>query len=199
MGSPTIQLAPDRNPWEQQPGETDKQYSRFRVYLELGPECDRLRSTLDVLNGTGERLTYGGLKSVVAQFRWVPRAAAFDRYQRHADRNRMIKRRRRAIDEQCKASQALRLKAIEALNQLDVADLKPADVARFVELSHKIDMSVYAEYLGDDTAGQDGDARTPAEDIENWSPEQRSRRLEALRVELVKRAVRAADDDEVVA
>jgi hypothetical protein len=200
MGSPSIPLAPDRNPWEQQPGESDLQYSRFRVYLELGPECDRLRSSLEVLNGTGEKLTYGALKGVVSQFRWMPRAAAWDRYQRHADRNRMIKRRRRAIDEQCRASQALRLKAIDALSQLDIADLKPADIARFIELSHKIDMSVFAEYLGADTStGQETDARTPTEDIETWSPEQRSRRLEALRVELVKRASRAADDDEVVA
>lgn len=195
---PIITLRSDCNPWEQQlPRETDLMFSRFKVFRDLGPESDRLRQTLEVLNSTGDKLTYYTIKDYSSAFRWSARAGAWDRYTAQADRARMVRRRRRAIDDQCKAAEKLRLKALEALNIINIEDLTPADVVRFVDLSYKIESSIYREF--EDSAVAQETGKADVQDIANWSPGERRRRLEVLTAELSQRATRAADDDEVVA
>lgn len=191
-----MELRPDLHPWErQEPHETELQYARFLVYRDLGPECDRLRQTVEVLNSTGDKATYGNIKSVMSVNRWQARAAAWDRYNIQADRARMIKLRREAIDMQRKAARRLREQALIALDKLDLDKLAPADLARFIDLSFKIEHSIFAEV---DAPAINADAEAgEVVDIASWSPAERRRRLELLRDELAKRATRAADDDEV--
>lgn len=195
-----IQLRGDIHPWErQEPNESELMYSRFLVFRDLGPETDRLRQTLEVLNTTGDRLGYQSIRDYSSAFRWSGRAAAWDRYRAQADRARMIKLRREAIDDQRKTARALRLQALSALQAMNAEDLSPADVARFVELSFKIEKSIFDEFVGTSTVDANAAETADVSDIAAWTPEQRRRRLELLRDELSKRAVRAADDDEVVA
>jgi hypothetical protein len=195
-----IQLRGDINPWErQEPHESELMYSRFLVYRDLGPETDRLRQTLEVLTSTGDKLSYQSIRDYSSAFRWSARAAAWDRYRTQADRSRMIKLRREAIDDQRRTARALRLQALAALHAMNVEDLSPADVARFVELSFKIEKSVFDEFSETSVVNADAAENVDVTDIAAWSPAERRRRLELLRDELTKRAVRAADDDEVVA
>lgn len=195
---PMITLRTDVNPWEQQlPRETQLQYSRFLVFRDMGPESDRLRQTLEVLNSTGDKLTYNTIKDYSSAFRWTARAGAWDRYHVQAERARMVRRRRRMIEDQCKAAEKLRAKGIEALHALNYQDLTPGDIVRFVELAHKIETSIYREF--EDAPAPTANSNTGIEDIASWSPAERRRRLEQLTAELSTRAVRAADDDEVVA
>lgn len=191
-----LELRADLHPWErQEPRESELQYARFLVYRDLGPECDRLRQTVEVLNSTGDKATYGTIKSVMALNRWQARAAAWDRYNIQADRARMIKLRREAIDQQRKAARRLREQALLALDKLDLDKLQPADLARFIDLSFKIEHSIFAEV---DAPSINADVEAgEVVDIASWSPAERRARLELLRDELSKRAVRAADDDEV--
>lgn len=195
---PIITLRTDVNPWEQQlPRETQLMYSRFLVFRDLGPESDRLRQALEVLNSTGDKLTYSTIKDYSSAFRWTARAGAWDRYHVQAERARMVRRRRRMIEDQCKAAEKLRAKAIEALHALNYQDLTAGDIVRFVELAHKIETSIYREF--EDAPVPVASATAGIEDIASWSPAERRRRLEQLTAELSTRAVRAADDDEVVA
>lgn len=195
-----IALRTDCNPWERQvPRETELMYSRFLVYRDLGPESDRLRQTLEVLNSTGDKLTYHSIKGYSSAFRWTARAGAWDRYQAQAARAKMVRRRRRAIDESCKAAEKLRLKALQALEQLQGEDLSPADIVRFVELAHKIEHSVYAEVGDTTTNATESTGMAEVKDIAAWTPQERRKRLEAIGAELTRRTMRAADDDEVVA
>lgn len=195
-----IQLRGDINPWErQEPRESELMFSRFLVYRDLGPETDRLRQTLEVLVNTGDRLGYQSIKDYSSGFRWSARAAAWDRYRTQADRSRMIRLRREAIDDQRKTARALRLQALAALQAMAVEDLSAADIARFVELSFKIEKSIFDEFSGTASVNADEAETADVSDIASWSPGERRRRLELLRDELSKRAVRAVDDDEVVA
>lgn len=194
-----ITLRSDVNPWERQvPRETDLMYSRFMVYRDLGPECDRVRQTLEVLNSTGDKLTYLNLKKCSSAFRWSSRAAAWDRYNAAADRARMVKKRRRAIDEQCTAAQKLRQKAVDALSMLNIEDLTTTDIVRFLDLAYKIENSIFAEFGVEPGVSKDG-VKAEVHDISSWTPAERRRRLEALRAETNQRTNRAIDDDEVVA
>lgn len=195
---PMITLRTDINPWERQaPRESELQYSRFLVFRDLGPESDRLRQTLEVLNSTGDKIQYQALRDYASAFRWTPRAGAWDRYNVAADRARMVRRRRRAIDDQCKAAEKLRLKALERLQSLDAADLSPADIVRFIDLAHRVESSVYRDF--DLTPVQAQDGKAVDADVASWSPSERRKRLEALTNELSQRAVRAVNDDEIVA
>ena len=86
---PIITLRTDCNPWEkQEPRETELMYSRFLVFKELGPETDRLRQCLEVLNSTGDKITYQTIKDYSSAFRWSARASAWDRSQRAASASR---------------------------------------------------------------------------------------------------------------
>jgi hypothetical protein len=194
-----ITLRTDVQPWEQQlPRETVLQYSRFRVFRDLGPETDRLRQTVEVLAATGDAISYQTIKDISSSFRWTPRAAAWDRYTAQADRARLIKRRRKAIDDQCKAADRLREKGLAALARLDVDDLNAQDIVRFIDLALKIENSVFREAIEPAVVTSEV-AKADVQDIAAWTPAERRRRLESLRVELTQRSARAADDDEVVA
>jgi hypothetical protein len=195
-----ITLRGDINPWERQdPVESEVMYSRFLVFRDLGPETDRLRQTVEVLSATGDKVSYGTVRGMSSRFRWGPRAAAWDRYILQADRSRMVKLRRDAIDQQRKVAQGLRVKALQALEKIQIEDLSPQDVVRFVKLSFEIEHSIFSEYVATAADSPEGAAAGTAVDIESWSPAERRRRLELLRTELTHRASRAVDDDEVVA
>ena len=195
-----IQLRGDINPWErQEPHESELMYSRFLVYRDLGPETDRLRQSLEVLTTTGDKISYQTIRDYSSAFRWSARAAAWDRYNAQADRSRMIKLRREAIDDQRKVARALRLQALDAMSQMQAEDMSAADIARFVELSFKIEKSIFDEVAETSASASEQPDAAEVADIASWTPAERRRRLELLRDELSKRAVRAADDDEVVA
>lgn len=195
-----VRLRDDINPWErQEPHETEKMFSRFLVFRDLGPDTDRLRQTAEVLNSTGDKLSIGTLRSYASNFRWSPRAAAWDRYAMQADRSRMMKFRREAIDDQRKMARTLRLRALEALQMLPSEDMSPTDIVRFAELSYKIEHSLFADYAQSVIDNEQANSANAGQvvDIAGWSPAERHKRLEELRTELTNRAVRAADDDEV--
>lgn len=62
------------DPWDQQEGETDRDYARFLTYLTLR---DRRQSRAALQLGLSEQ----GLKQIRARWRWVNRAAAHDQAQ----------------------------------------------------------------------------------------------------------------------
>jgi len=198
--SEIIKLRSDCNPWERQvPLESELMYSRFLVYRDLGPESDRMRQTLEVLNSTGDKITYATIKGYASTYRWSARAAAWDRYNTQALRARMIKRRSKAIDDQCRSAEKLRLKGLEALQALDPADLSPADIVRFIDLAHRVEQSVYREFIESSPSTATETVGLDAKDVAAWTPTERRKRLEQISTELSKRRLRAVDDDEVVA
>lgn len=196
---PLITLRNDVNPWEQQePKESALMYSRFQIFMQLPPEVDRLRQTMEILNATAEnKITFKQLKDYAHAFRWQSRAGAHDRYLAQADQARMIKQRRRVRDEQLSTASTLRNTALVALKQIPIEDLTPQDVVRFVDLAWRLEKSLFEEVGLIKTDANDGKAEVL--DVASWSPADRRRRLEVLRDELAARATRAADDDEVVA
>jgi len=196
---PMIELRSDINPWErQEPRETELMYSRFLVYRDLGPETDRLRQALEVLNSTGDKLSYAAIKDYSSAFRWTAGAAVWDRHAAQADRARMMRRRRKAIDDQLRASEKLRAKGIAALERLDPDALTPSDIVKLIDLSYRIERSVYTELVAPVQTGSTG-SNLDIDDIESWTPAERARRLSALQAEMINRTSRAAQDDEIVA
>ena len=64
-------------PWDQQPGESDQRYTRFRVYLDLGPERS-LPAAAEALALAGDPVTVARLRTIGSEGRWAERARLFD-------------------------------------------------------------------------------------------------------------------------
>lgn len=70
-----IDLSPDVEWWERQPGESAKMYDRFLRFLELPPEERSARKVAELLNASLPAIT-----STHARFRWRDRALAYEKF-----------------------------------------------------------------------------------------------------------------------
>lgn len=182
-----IDLEPGRDPWDQQPRESSKQFDRFLAYRDLG----RMRSLTafnKMLTEIGDEITYGTIRVQSHLYRWTERASAWDRRQDELDSDRVMKDRRDMIDRHRNIASALAEKALRALRSMRNADLEPVDIVRFLKLA--TDLEVRA--LGDphQTIAVTGPAGGPivTEDITGLTDEERRVRLREVASELARRA-----------
>jgi hypothetical protein len=182
-----IDLDPGREPWDQQPRETSKQYERFLRFRDLG-RMRSLTTANKVLTEIGDELTYGTIRIQSHIYRWTGRAQAWDRHQDELDRDRITQARRDMIDRHQKIAGALAKKALSALRILKEADLDPADVVRFLKLATDLEVRALGE--PNQTIAVTGPAGGPivTEDITNLTDEERRVRLKEVATELARRA-----------
>ena len=110
---------PDIAPWEQQPGESAKAFEAFAIYRDMGVE----RSVRKVTQRLNKSLTLIGKWS--SRYNWPERARAYDRdldRQAHAQAVRDV---RSMTNRHIRITMQLQAKALEALEQLNVATLSP--------------------------------------------------------------------------
>ena len=118
------------SPWSRQPNETSRQFAVFCAYRDMHP---LERSLVEVGRKLGVTKTY--VERLSARRDWVKRAGAFD-----DERDRLAhSQRARRIEEMNVrhariASTALR-KVEERLEMLDADSMRPADVARLMEIA----------------------------------------------------------------
>lgn len=181
-----IGLDPGRDPWDQQPRESSRQYERFLRFRDLG-RMRSLTTVNKVLTGIGDELTYGTIRVQSHLYRWTERAQAWDRHQDELDRDRITQARRDMIDRHQKIAGALAKKALGALRVLREADIDPADVVRFLKLSTDLEVRALGE--PDQTIAVTGPAGGPivTDDITNLTDEERRVRLKELATELARR------------
>jgi hypothetical protein len=89
-----VPLAPDRAPWEPQPGESSIWYTRFAEYLRLGPTrtMQRVRNNLCAEAGKTSYKCGGHWSRAAQKWRWRERARAWDadQCQRYASERRTM-------------------------------------------------------------------------------------------------------------
>jgi hypothetical protein len=182
-----ISLDPGREPWDQQPRETSKQYERFLRFRDLG-RMRSLTTVNKVLTGIGDELTYGTIRVQSHTYRWTERAQAWDRHQDEIDRESIIKARRDMINRHQKIAGALTKKALTALRVINDGDLDPADVVRFLKLATDLEVRALGE--PNQTIAVTGPAGGPivTEDITALTDEERRVRLKDIAAELARRA-----------
>src|SRR5689334_15387874 len=103
----SIHLAPDREPWERQPAESARMFSRFVVFRDLG-DGRTLNAALEILNATSRKtITKGSLHQISCQFRWTERTGSFDAFQAAAERDRLMMLRRDMCERHRKVASGL--------------------------------------------------------------------------------------------
>lgn len=69
-------LARNRDPWERQPGEGQKAYARFSIYLEMGPLARSLRAVARQVS-----IGLGMIERLSTRWQWVFRVEQHDGFQ----------------------------------------------------------------------------------------------------------------------
>lgn len=148
---------PDIAPWEQQPGESAKAFEAFAIYRDMGVE----RSVRKVTQRLNKSLTLIGKWS--SRYNWPERARAYDRdldRQAHAQAVREV---RSMTNRHIRIAMQLQAKALEALEQLNVATLSPKMQLAFLAKATEIERMNRLSAAGMDDSGQQRDG---AEGIE---------------------------------
>lgn len=198
MSKPPIPLADDREPWDRQPGESNRQYSRYRVFMELG-RTRTLKQTVEMLHGIGdEYVSYRTLMQYAYQYRWTERAESHDYAQDQLEAAKLLRLRQEMYARHRKIAGSLQAKAVAALKDLDPADLTALDIVRMIRYGTQIE----ATALGEPTqiTQVSGPAGGPVlvDDMGRLTPEERNARRLALAAELARRAKASQvhEDDE---
>lgn len=120
-------------PWERQPGETNKAYENFRAYLELGPT----RSQRAVARKLGKSIATVSKQS--ARDGWPERAQAWDMEQdREYDAERRQKARE-AARRHAGIANLMQNRVVQRLQELDPSELRPADLIRWLQVTAEIE------------------------------------------------------------
>jgi len=196
MGIQRLDLATDRDPWDRQPNESAKQYGRFTCYRDLG-RIRTLTQVHKILTASGDTLKYGTLRQTAYEFRWTTRVETWDISQDQADREQLIAERRDMIKRHRSVASALLTKAIQALQIIPVAEMEPADVARYVKLATDIERIAIGEPQRSIALTGPTGGPIQTEDLTNLTAEERRSRLAEIVSELSRRAgIGEADEDE---
>src|SRR6478609_7959838 len=115
-----LQLAPDIDAWDHQPGETLRNYGLFAMYRDHG----RLRSVAQ-LAGMHPVITYPAMTRVSRYNRWAERAALWDAEQDRITAIRLQDTREELARKHAKAADALLTKALARLETLNLKDISP--------------------------------------------------------------------------
>ncbi len=138
--------------WEQQPGESAKAFEAFSLYRDMGIE----RSVRKVAQRLNKSLTLIGRWS--SAHNWPERVRAYDRdldRQAHAQAVREV---RSMTNRHIRIAMQLQAKALEALEQLDVATLSPKMQLAFLAKATEIERMNRLSAAGMDDGGQQRDS-----------------------------------------
>ena len=135
---------PPPAPWEQQPGETPRAYAAFCVFRDLGP-----RRTLAAAAAAYYQRTADSLERQVdkwsSAFRWVERAAAWDRHLDAQGRAAQETARKEMAERHVREARGLQAKALERLRALLPEELSPADALRYFVEAVKLERLALGE------------------------------------------------------
>lgn len=120
--------------WDWQSGEPTKAFATFRCYRNLHP-LDR--SLAEVGRKLGVSKKY--LERLSVKFQWVDRTAAFDRAQDEIDIAQRARRIREMNDSHAEIAATALRKVSERLETIDTDTLRPADLARLLEIASRVE------------------------------------------------------------
>lgn len=199
MGSKQpIHLAADREPWDRQPGESNKQYSRFLVFRDLG-RTRTLKQAVEMLHGVGDNtVSYRTLMQYAYEYRWTERAESHDRAQDQLEAAKLIKLRNEMYSRHRRLASGLLGKAVTALQALNTETLTPLDIVRFIRYGTDIESRALGEPTQITQVTGPSGGPVLVDDLSKLSPEDRAARLQQIAAEITRRAQASAvtEDDE---
>ena len=121
--------------WERQNDEGSKAYAAFCVYRDLGPErsLEKVRQNLD------KPRTRKWLGDWSVKYNWVERAQAYDDYIERKKREEKEKAILEMAERHAKLAMAFQQRVAQRLQEIDPAELSPADMARWLDIATRLE------------------------------------------------------------
>jgi len=137
-------------PWERQPGETDRQFYAFTVYRDQ-PLTGGRRSLAGVTKVL-QRTSSWRVERWSVQNQWVPRALAWDDEQDRVWRASVLREKHRIAQKHARLAASLQARALEGLAQLDTSAMSAGDVVALMKAAREFELGVYGR-LNDEAEG----------------------------------------------
>ncbi|MBM0228227.1 hypothetical protein [Micromonospora sp. ATA51] len=190
---------PEILPWDRQHREPEKAYGYFVLYRDLG----RTRTVAKVAEQVHKSRDY--LHKLATTWKWVQRAQAWDREEDRLYAEGLAEQRRDMARRHARVASALQAKLVARLQTLDASKLSPGDVARWLEVSTRVERLALG--LPDSATAHTGPDGGPIRaEVEQMTEQQRADFFRALMAEAAARAGQAnpaaepddpgGDDDE---
>jgi len=192
-----LKLSPDVQLWARQPKESNDDFLRFKIYMELGDSrsLEQVVEVWNTTNGPRKQITLSTIKKVSALNRWSDRVGAWDAMQWEEENRRLIKLRKDMLERHRKQGIALQAKGAQIIAAMPVAAVGPGDGLRLIVEGARMESAA----IGEPAPVHHGRAGGPDPmDTSDWTPEQRRAHLRELAYELGARsgAGGLVDDDD---
>jgi hypothetical protein len=128
-------LSEDVEPWERQPGESERHYSYFAHYRDTG-RTRTLANAAEALAAMGARLSYRHARNLAARWSWLDRAAAWDREQDRVYAAEMAGKRRELAERESRLAWAMVAKVAGRLNRLTDAEVDQVTLPELARCAH---------------------------------------------------------------
>lgn len=146
----TLELDPSLDPWDKQPGETERNYGLFQVYRDHG----RIRSVAQIAGMSS--LTYPSMTRIARYNKWAERAGRWDAEQDRITAIRLLDKREEMALKHAAAAQKLMAKALERLESLNPKDISPHALILMMSTAAQIERAA----LGLESMGKGGGGQT---------------------------------------
>lgn len=120
-------------PWERQPGESPQAYEAFDTYLKMGVD----RSCRKVAQELSKSDTI--IKRWSSTWSWQERCRAYDNELKRKELVQAQKAVKQMQDRQIQTAMLLQKKAVQALDRLDITELTPQEILRFISEGAKLE------------------------------------------------------------
>ena len=116
-------------PWERQKGESEKAYEAFKLYRDMGEER--------TISAVGKRLAKS--RNLIDRWKerwhWKERVRAYDNELEKQAKAKAVKDYKAMTQRHVQIAMQFQKKALEALNHLEVNDMKPKDIKEFIKMA----------------------------------------------------------------
>ncbi|SCL70357.1 hypothetical protein GA0070606_5375 [Micromonospora citrea] len=171
--------------WDRQRSEPERAYGYFALYRDLG----RARTVAKVAEQVNKSRDY--LHKLATTWKWVQRAAAWDREEDRLYAEGLAEQRRDMARRHARIASALQGKLVTRLQNLDASKLTPGDIARWLEVSTRVERLALG--LPDSTTAHTGPDGGPIRaEVEQMNEQQRADFFRALMAEAAARAGQTA-------
>lgn len=148
-------------PWERQQGESTQAFEAFDLYCKMGTE----RSIRKVAQELGKSSTLMSRWS--SAWSWQSRSREYDNELKRREFAEAQKAQKKMQERQIQTAMLLQKKAVQALDKLQVEDLAPKDILRFISEGAKLEAMNRTASTQQTAreAGDDGQTSTLADTI----------------------------------
>lgn len=166
-------FAPGRDPWDQQPGETDSAYRGFQIYLHIDPHRRSLLAAYRIYvreifpdqpkrHKNADKLLEAPTQFRVwaSKYRWVTRARAWDKRNQELLRKEEIEKLKQMKEQEIQAYTAVAYRALDGLVKKDHSEWVNAGIGTLIygmDLAFKGRARAIGMDIGVDDDGELGD------------------------------------------